>query len=235
MPLNIEAARDQVLDHLDDPRGVRFAKTTSGVQDWSRVYRGLRSAQSSCLDKYLAAGGNRFWESVDVDSTGGTAQLAAFDPAALHAVQIIPDTDSAAKWPIDEGDPLTLGLPDLTDRSLSVIITRYFRIPDPVDPGDLLMGTVAGAARSWDAFDEWVCAVAAQQVGVKDNERREGLAILAKEKEDDVLKHIKTPSSSPWPARRGQSWSLRRLRWVWMPQPRTLQLVYDATSSWWRY
>lgn len=228
--LTIGDARDTVLDHLDDPRGVRFNK----AGDYVRIDRKLRSAQSSCLEDYVVEGGDRFDEAVSVDTSAddGTAQLAAYDPLHVRAVLLQPDdTDPSTLVPLDEGDRTVRGSPDTSARTLSVIIIRRFAIPNPADASDLLMGTVAGAARSWAGFDEWVCAVAAKELGTKDMEGSSRMGELVAEKRESVLRHVRTPRSEPWPSRRASSWPLRRMKWIWMPMPRTVSLVFDSTSS----
>lgn len=231
MTLTVRAARETVLEHLDDESGERFARATgSNTESFTKIDRALRSAQSRCLDDYIAAGGDRFDEQVDVTTEDdGTVSLAGYDNPSIRGVMVVPDSDGSM-YPIEPGDKMSRLDPDDVERDLKVTLVRRFTIPDPVDEDDLLMGQTAGVARSWDAFDHWVCARAAIQLGIKDDELRRALVATADDLKASVLGQRRTPSYLPWPTaglRRQRSFS-RDLRWTWLQREQTLVLFYGV-------
>lgn len=230
MTLTVRAARETVLEHLDDESGDRFARATgSNTESFTKIDRALRSSISRCVDDYIAHGGDRFDEVIDVstDSTG-TVSLAGYDNPSIRGVLIVPDSDGSM-YPIEPGDKLARADMDSEARDLKVTIVRRFTLPDPLDEDDLLLGLTAGVARSWDAFDHWVCARAAIQLGIKDDELRRALTATTDDLKSSVLGTRRTPSYLPWP-----SPSMRRtrfsraLRWTWLQREQTLALFYGV-------
>lgn len=226
MPLTIGDARSQILDHLDDELGRRYAPN----DDFTKVDRALRSALNRCLDDYVAAGGDRFDENVDCTTSASDGSVNLADEKLLHirGVLVNPTTDGTL-YPIDSGDKLSRGLIDLTSRDLVLVAVRQFPIEEDPNGDDLLVGEVNGAARSWDSFDEWVCARAALQLGIKDDEMRRALLATIEDLRSSIVGQKKNPASRPWPERRTYSFLLQnQLRWLWYQREQTLQLVFNA-------
>lgn len=228
MPLTIGEARSQLLDHLDDQLGRRYAPDG----DFTKVDRSLRSAQSRCIDDYTGAGGDRFDENIDVTTSAvdGKVNLASYEIGVIRGVLVNPNPgDTNGLYPISPGDKLQRGLIDRTERQLTLTIVRLFPIAPSPNEDDLLMGEVQGAARSWDAFDEWIVARAAAQISIKDDERRQSLAILIEDCKRSIFNQRRNPGALPWPMRRTFTVPLeRRLYWLWYEREQTLQLVFNA-------
>ncbi len=231
MPLTIGEARRLALEHLDDENGERYArKTGSNTTSWSKIDRALRSAQSRCIDDYVGRGGDRFDEQVDVTtSSDGTVNIDEYGNPFIRGVLIRP-SDTGSFWPIEPGDKLQRIDPDNEERNLRVTIVRRFEIPDPADEDDLLMGTVQGAARSWDAFDNWVVARAALQLGIKDDEMRRALVATIADLQQSVFGHRRNPPATPWPQATA-SWRVAwwgQLRWTYLEREQTIALYYGV-------
>lgn|GEM_PF-2449397 len=229
MPYRISDAREQVLEHLDDESGARYARETgANTESFRKVDRALRNALSSCVDDYVSAGGDRFNERIEVTTTAtdGIADLSDEKVGHIRGVRI---NSGSSLYRIDGGDVLAGGLPDAVARDLTLTAVRRLELADVADPDDLLLGTTAGVARSWDAFDEWVCARASDALGAKDDETRKALLRTLERCERSVMQHKRTPSSRPWPARSPSDLFMSgRLRWLWFPREQELQLVIGS-------
>ena len=211
-------ARSLVREYLDD-RGARR-------WDDAAVDLALRAALSACVDDYRAEGGDRFDEDVDVSTdSSGTVSLGAYDPLDVSAVLV---SVSGGYVPLQGGDRRQLGQADATARDLRVVLCR--RVDVPTQAADLLVGSTVGAARSWPAFDQWVCARAALQLGSTDDDRRQALRESLADCKASSLAHARTPRVMTWDSsalRRFPFYSLvGRLRWVYDQHARTLALYY---------
>ncbi len=211
-------ARLFVREYLDDRSGRRWGDST--------VDLALRTALSACVDDYRAEGGDRFDEDADVstDSTGAVS-LASYDPLDVSAVLV---DVSGGFVPVRGGDRYALGQADATARDLRVVLVRHHDVP--TDPADLLVGVTVGAARSWPAFDQWICARAALQLGATDDDRRQALRESLAECKRSALAHARAPRVMPWcdasAARSPYGSILGRLRWVYDAQTRSLSLYF---------
>jgi hypothetical protein len=224
MAYDIGAARAQVLDHLDDESGARFARA-SGATSYVKLDRALRSAADRCLDDYVRSGGDRFDEKIEVTTSAddGTVALAAYEPLKVRGVLYAPSGSTFTA--IEPGDDLAGYTPDLAERELTLKVVRRFPIAASPDSSDLLLGTVDGAARSWDAFDEWVCCRAAIQLGIKDNEKREMLLATRDDLERSIKGGSRNPQAKPWGVATRRHSAASSLSWLWTARTQTLQLV----------
>lgn len=211
-------ARTFVREYLDDRAGKRWSTSV--------VDLALRTALSACVDDYRAEGGDRFDEDADVTTgSDGTVSLASYDP--LDVAAVLADV-SGGYVPIMGGDRYALGQVDQTARDLRVVLVRRYAVP--TDPDDLLVGVSTGAARSWPAFDQWVCARAALQLGTTDDDRRQALRESLAECRRSALSHARAPRVMPWgdaAASRSPFGSLLgRMRWVYDANARVLSLYF---------
>lgn len=224
MAYTMEDARQVVLDNLDDETGARFARTTgTNTTDYTKIDRALRGSLSSVLDEYR---GDRFDEVIEVETsaTDGTVSLAQYDVAKIKHARLLLTSD--ATYPLPGADVSAGGLPDTTARDLLLTIVRLFTIPPAPDATDLLCGVVEGRARSWDAFDELVCARAADALGAKADETRAAVQRNIERLERSARGQQRNPPAKPWPERNVDPMSLSgRLRWTWVPRTQTLQLL----------
>lgn len=215
----LSEARTFVREYLDDRRGARWSDAV--------VDLALRTAISASVDDYRAEGGDRFDEDVDVSTDeDGAVSLALYDPADVAAVLV---GVTSGYEPIRGGDRYALGRSDQTARALRVTLVRRYDVP--TDPDDYLVGVEMGAARSWPAFDQWVCARAAMQLGSTDDDRRQALRESLAECRRSALSHARTPRVMPWGSPRTRTpylADLGRLRWIYDAHERVLSLYVGA-------
>jgi hypothetical protein len=222
--LTLEEARAQVLSHLDDEDGRRFAPISGGVQDFANVDRALRSSLSRCIDDMAGAGVERLVREIEVTSdTDGVADVSAYDPADVLDVYIIPS--GTIRYRIEQGSRLDRWSAETTERSLVVRLRQKYDIPPEDADDELLLGRLDGEARGWPALDDWICARAALHVGIRDKDKREGLIALAADLERSVLRSPQTPRFQPYPGAAPYRSVYTRLRWLWDESARTVKLV----------
>lgn len=228
MARTIGEAREDLLDLLDDEDNRRFKGATAAP--YSKIDRALRVSLDTCLDRYVKDGGDRFDEDLDVTSDAGLVDLLTEDVRAIRSVLAIPSSGTYVQ--IGEGDQLTRGVDDEEDRDLRLVIVRQHAIAENPDDGDLLVGTVGGVARSWDTFDSWVIAVAADRIGSKDNETRAAIQRELARCEAAVLGHRRALPVKPWGASsRAPAFGLGRLRWFFQPRTQAMRLYLAPAGA----
>jgi len=203
MSLTLAQARTTVQDHVDDGDAVRWTTTDAGDID-----RALRSAISSCLEKYARKGGRRFNETVSTTtsaSTGGV-DLSSYNPLLLNNVAIVVGTQRYALSGVQNQD---LGAPDLTARTVELSVMRKPTLSTTTTHP--LIGDGATELGSWDDFDNWVCARAAKFLLVKDGAINEALNDLERELKESVMESVDTPRSLRFPSK--ARWYSEWLRW----------------------
>lgn len=221
--LTLAEARAQLLGHLDDEAGRRFAPVRDGAQDWTNADRALRVSLSCCLDDLVANGVSRLDRRITVttDATG-LVDLSTYDPVEVRGVLI--DLD-IGRYRLEEHDHFSGSANDTEARDLVVFLVPRCDIPTADADDELLIGRLVGEVRSWPALGQWVVARAALQVGVKDKDRREGLQEFAKDLRKSVVESPRTPALLPYSDNRGAYSVYSRLRWEWRPHTRQLAVV----------
>lgn len=217
--MTLTQARVQVLDHLDDETGERY----NLAGDYAKVDQALASALSRCLSDYVAVGGDNFAEeaAVATSATDGTVALTSYGPIDVRHVLVDQGTSYARVRPLRRSDR---EFPDRTARSLVVNYVREFVLPTTA--GHPLVGNGVTAANTWLAFDGWICARAALQLGIKDNELRAALAALEADCRESVKARVRLPKSADWPGPRSPWGSIiEDLRWTYLKSTTSLQLV----------
>jgi hypothetical protein len=230
VPYRFVNAREQVLEHLDDESGARYARETgSNTESFRKIDRQLKNQCSSTLDDYVRRGGDRFNELLEVSTSSDTGSIDLASYGLLHIRGVRVDTGSAL-YRIEEGDALAGGRPDLVERDLELTVVRAFVPPESPDEDDWLMGDAVGVARSWDAFDELVCARAADALGAKNDETRAAIQRQIARLEKAVFGHTRTPAALPWLSKRTPAglFLSGRLRWLWHAKEQRLDLVYGV-------
>jgi hypothetical protein len=227
----VDEAREEVLALLDDEDGRRPAPTnTDGETDWTKVDRALRKSLDTCLDEYASEGGDRFDEEVSVSSdTEGLVELATYDIRDIRAVLL--DVGDSNFYPLEAADRTARGPIDTEARDLKLIIIRAHRLIRNPDPADLLVGQEDGVARSWETFDQWVCAAAADKLGAKDAETRQAILREIDRCKGSVLPQKRVPQVLPWgaAANRVRHISIQnQLSWIWTARAQTMQLIYRS-------
>lgn len=214
--LTLTEGRDQVLDFLDDQTGARF--NADGL--FTKVDKALSSALSRCVADYVGAAGDNFNEeaAATTSASTGSADLSSLGAIDIrHVLQNLSPSFGKIR-PIRRQDREYI---DLTQRTLVVSYVREYVLP--TNAGFPLVGNVAVAANTWPAFDNWVCARAALQAGIKNDELRQALVALEADCRESALARIKVPRSSEWPGP-GNPWTAD-LGWTYLKTTSTLQLV----------
>jgi hypothetical protein len=200
-----------VSDHLDDRNNTRWSTAQIDI--------GLSVALSQCLDDYISGGGDRFDTVTTITSdSNGAVDMSTLDPFAIRGISLLVGSRYFKIQP-----------QILEDRNLDdkVIRTYQFRYCKTyalsTTASDPLIGVGATPALSWDVFDHWVCAKAAQFCSVKDSDRRPDITILERSLAGTVMTTIKVPGSQPFPSPPYVYSQL--IYWVWKRDTRTLQFV----------
>ncbi len=189
MGLTLAEARDVVEDFLDDASNVRWST--------SQVDVALKYALSMCLNDYISAGGDRFDEVLSTTSTtSGTVDLSSYDPVKIQGMTM---TVGTRQFPITEIAYEERGLEDSVARSVVLRFVRSYVLPTTTSHA--LVGNGATAAKSWFAFDHWICIKAALYCSIKDADPRPELAALEKEARENVVFTTSIPKSLAFPQR----------------------------------
>lgn len=229
MAFKVSDYREHVLELLDDESGDRYARETgTNTVSYRKMDRFLRIELSAGLDEYVAAGGDRFDEELDLttSATDGTVDIPGERIAHIRNVRC---DNGTSKWRIQEGDKSSGGLPDRTERDLVLTVVRLFELPDPLDANDLIMGTVDGAARSFDGFDGWICARTAMALSAKDKDLNAMVATQEARLRQSIMGQKRNPGVLPWGEREpSESLLNANLRWLFFPHEQQMQLVFGG-------
>lgn len=220
----LEEARADVRSYIDDRNGRRWSD--------DQLKRTLHGAVSACMEQVAAAGVDRFDDEINVDTSAstGAASLMLHDPIAVRAVLVAQTSSGPWSYELKPADPKRRGALDTESRSLLVRLVK--RPPMPEADTDLLVGCDDGAARSWPAFDRWVCMVAALDLTPTDDDPRMTLISREREMRARILEVQRIPGSLPWLAGRRREWAtgIGALRWIW--KPRQAELTLHTTVGW---
>lgn len=222
--LTLTQARQQVLDHIDDELGQRYAVNAAGAADFTKIDVALGNALSRCLSDYATAGGDNFTEEVSTttSATDGTASLASQGPVDIKDVRI--QSGTASFWKVPGLRRRDIEMLDTVQRNIVVAFVREYVLPTVA--GQPLVGIGATSANTWLGFDGWVCAKAALQINIKDDELRQSLAALEADARGSVLGRVRLPRSKDWPMpRRMRSSPYDNVHWTYLKTTSTLQLV----------
>lgn len=217
-------ARTQTADNLDDRNNQRWATT--------RLDPALQAAVSSCVSEYASNGGEQLDEEMSLTST--TAGLATLSIVPLLIREEILVDAGSYFFPVQPQKFSEKVIHDTTSRNLKLKYVREFTIPSNANASHPLIGDGATSSATWPAFDRWVCAVAALQLGVGDNDKRPGLERLEQMARASVFQRINTPTWRPLPLPREYGpWSIWNLKYVYQTSPTapTIRLVRDG--RWW--
>lgn len=212
MGLTLAQARTAVSDFLDDSSNALWSTT--------QIDTALSSALGRCQDDYAAGGGDRFVAEFSGTSsaTDGTLSLSSVLPLRILSVQVLSGSYYTTIRAQQKQDREVL---DTNARSVVVHYVREYALP--TDSAHPLVGVGATAANSWPAFDHWICARAALQCAIKDNDKRQGLTALEQDARASVLSRVNVPTTREWPRESMHVYS--DLRWSWLPGSNQLQLA----------
>lgn len=211
MGLTLTQARSVVLDFLDDVINARWST--------SQVDVALAYALSACINDYVAAGGDRFDTTLATTSTSaGIVDLSSVDPCKIQGVSILLGTRN---FPITEVSYEERGLDDGVARSITIRYVKSYVLP--TSTGHPLVGAGATAAKSWMAFDHWICAKAALYCSIKDAEARPELATLEKDARENAIFTANIPKSLPFPMR--PHWYSNWLAFAWKQDEQKIQVA----------
>lgn len=222
MTLLLSEARTTVSDHLDDD-GTRWPITAGGPVD-----KALKAALSACLGEVVKAGVDRFDEEVTTSTTAlGALDLSTYDPIKVCGVSV---TSGSRYYPVAGVREEDRDSHDENVRALQVRLVRNFALSSTA--GHPLVGVGATAAKSTEAFDNWVCARAALLCATKDAEARPEVAGLAAEYKAAVLGMPRIPASNRMPRAAHGPPGVAGLGWIWKPSTQVLQLC-RRRRGWW--
>lgn len=208
MGLTLAQARLAVEDFLDDAANVRWSDANIDVA--------LKYALSMCQNDYISAGGDRFDEVLSTSTTSaGVVDLSSYDPIKLQGVSL---TVGTRLFPLTEVGFEERGLDDGTVRSIAIRFVRTFVLPTTTSHP--LVGNGATSAKTWFAFDHWICIKAALYCSTKDGERRSDLEALEKEARENVIFTCNIPKSLPFPDR--PHWYSIWYAFAWKPDEQKL-------------
>lgn len=216
--LTLSQARAETRGLLDNTETTRWTN--------AQVDSALASALSSCIDGYIAHGGDHF----DIETTGTTSATdGSLSLSALRAnyIRDVGVTVGNVTTRVQKKDAMRRGYADLVARTLRLVYVPVYLLP--VDATHPLVGDGAKPAASWLAFDKCIVAEAAYELAIKDGEqaRIDRLERFAKKKHDEAFIHTSNPRSSAWP-RPERSAVIEDLQWTWVESTATLYLVRRA-------
>lgn len=216
--LTLSQARAETRGLLDNTETTRWTN--------AQVDSALSSALSSCMDGYIAHGGDHF----DIETTGTTSATdGSLSLSALRAnyIRDVGITVGNVTTRVPKKDTMRRGYADLVARTLRLVYVPVYLLP--TDATHPLVGDGAKPAASWLAFDKCIVAEAAYELAIKDGEqaRIDRLERFAKKKHDEAFIHTSNPRSSAWP-RPERSAVIEDLQWTWVESTATLYLVRRA-------
>lgn len=216
--LTLSQARAETRGLLDNTETSRWTN--------AQVDSALSSALSSCMDGYIAHGGDHF----DIETTGTTSATdGSLSLVSLHAnyIRDVGVTVGNLTTRIQKKDTMRRGYADLVARTLRIVYVPVYVLPVVADHP--LVGDGAKPAASWLAFDKCIVAEAALELAIKDGDQKriQTLERFAAKKHEEAFQHTSNPRSCEWP-RPERSAVVDDLRWTWVESTGTLYLVRRA-------
>ena len=219
--LTLAEARSAVSSHLDDPNAQRWPDAS--------VDRGLTFALTACVSDYVSAGGDALDAEQSIATASGVADLTTSAPLMIRAVQV--QDSGGSFWTLRPA--MTQDRVEIDSeaaRTLRVVTVRDFTLPTTTTHP--LVGNGATSAPSWMALDQWIVAEAALYCGIKDNDKRPGLEMLAAKMRANVLGRIISPRSRPLRLPRMARWDLSQaLCYTWNQGTKALTLVQTRNEA----
>lgn len=212
--LTLAQARTNVGQLLDDANNRRWTAAQVDLQ--------LAPAIGRCL---VQAG--RATRMFDLEVTGTTSAtdgtLAAFPSIPVLEPLEVQVVSGNLSYRIEPKQPHRRGYLDLVARSLRITYVRDYALP--ANAAWPLVGVDAVSANTWLDFDNWICAEAALELGMKDLEdaRLNRLEALCAKRRATVLQRSGSPGGYPMPRAEWRSFA-EPLRWSWVPATQTICL-----------
>jgi hypothetical protein len=218
--LTVAEAITRVGDLLDDPNNIRWPTT--------KVTGALKVALSVCVQEYGDAGGTAFDESITgTTSSAGALVVASPVISRIKSVQVVTGNRRVV---IRGCRPQDIEIYDAAARDLAIVIDRDWQVSSTTT--NQLVGDDAATGPSWFAFDQWVCAQAALDLGISDNDKRPGLEASWARYREAVLSRVQTPRSRVAPLPRSDYTFTDNLGWTWDQTTATVQLG-RMRGEWW--
>ena len=217
--LTVAEARVLVSQYLDDQNQRRWPE--------SEINTALQYALATCLSQYIEEGGSLF----DVEVALSTNSSGLCDLTSLgNILRIGPVQYATGSAPLSYFPVLPA---KVRDREVDVpgvyslritYVKEYTLSPNGNYP---LIGDGAVAAPSTHSFDAWVCAEAALLLGVKDNDQRPGLEMLAQKLERAAFHKLNNPRTMPLSVPVYRHPNMRNLSYIFTPAATggSLQLI----------
>ncbi len=209
--LTLADARTNVSQLLDDV----------GLKRWTaaQVDVALAQALSACVSQFVSAGGTALSEDVVVvGSAAGVVALSSVAPILdIRGVRLQFGTGTQLSFrPVPAALRADAYAIVNSIETVTVSYVRDFRLPSTTSHP--IVGVGAAEAPSWPDFERWICADAAAQLGVKDNDQRPMLQALEAKAKANVLGRVVVPKAYPL--------SLPRF-----DRQRCLSYIYNSSST----
>jgi hypothetical protein len=213
MGLTLAQARDVVEDFLDDPTNARWST--------SQIDVALAYALSSCMNDFVAAGGDRFDAVLTTTTTSaGVVDLSSYDPVKIQGVTVL---IGSRYFKLTEVPYEERGIEDATVRNINIRYVRSFVLPTSSNTGHGIVSVSGTSAKTWLAFDHWICARAALYCATKDGESRPDLANIEKEARENAIFTTAIPKALPFPTQ--PHWFSNWLGYAWKQDEQKLVVV----------
>ncbi len=184
----------------------------------AEVDRALEVAISSCMDEYLAAGGRHFHYELDVTTdSSGHYDLSTLNPLDIDGVS---NLRGNRYYPLPRTARADVRRENANALSIKIIFVQTFAFPTTVS-NPVIGDSVAPP--TYKAFEEWVCARAAQALAVKDDEVLQSLDREEERLRRGIFARLKT-SKHRRPRLRNVWWS-NWLGWDYDPRTQKIHLV----------
>lgn len=211
--MTLAEARTQVLELLDDDN-TRWSSANIDVA--------LSSALNSCLLEYTRNGGDRFTEEIETTTTsGGVLDMSSYNPLSVMGVSIKCGNVWIAIPGIDRSDRF---IDDSTARSIRVQFVRTLALPTTTTHP--IVGIGATEVNTVPAFDNWVCARAASQLKIKDDEASEPLERLEARLRGAIIGMPRIPQARAFPVRR-DALLMRPVKWSYSARAQDIYLSLE--------
>lgn len=225
--LTLADARTNVAQLLDDPNNRRWTVP--------QIDAALAQALSACMSAYVTGGGAAFDLETQALSTtsAGACDMTTIAPVLyIKALQIMTGSGTALTFqsvkPAQKSDRWQNAQ---VLYALSIVYVRDYRLS--TTSSDPLVGVGAVEAASWPDFERWICADAASQLGVKDNDQRPMLQALEAKAKANVLDRLNTPRAYPLSPPKNSPLIWRNFSFVFnnSPSAPSIQLVRSRSDG----
>lgn len=213
MAMTVAEARTLVRELLDDADGDRWTN--------AHIDTALKGSLARCLSDYAKAGGDRFVKEVSGTTSSGLLDLSSYNPYRVIGVAL---SESGVRYPLRSVP--SHQVVEIETEAKDLVVQLVPRVTYSSTDAHYLVGG-ASAENTTDEIDQWICARAALQLGVKDDDTLQACRALERDMRDVALGFSQPAVEIAWP--RGEQWPLR---WDWIESSGSLRLSKSPGASW---